>query len=79
MKDSSDYTNFDSVLKETNERWYSITSKAYSKNDTQSNNGFDMNQFANMFGGNNPFGGFNGNTANTQQNSTNVNDVEEIK
>lgn len=79
MKESDDFTNLDSVLNEINQRWYSITSKAYGNNNAngfQGNGQFDMNQFAEMFGGKNPFG--NGFGA-TQNNTSNDNDVEEVK
>lgn len=77
IKESKDFTNLDDIVNETNQRWYSISAKAYGTQGQQSADGsqsVDPNVFNQMFGSNNPFAnGFNANSQNTKKD-----DVEEV-
>lgn len=77
IKESKDFTNLDNIVNETNQRWYSISAKAYGTQGQQSadgNQSVDPNMFNQIFGSNNPFAnGFNANSQNAKKD-----DVEEV-
>ena len=59
MKESDDYTNFETIEKEVQEKWYGISAKAYGAQNGGSNpfggagnpfGGFDTSQFGDIFG-----------------------------
>ena len=75
MQKDGDYTGFDGIAEEVENRWHTISSKAYGGSNSQN---FDAeSQFGKWFGGqNNPFGGTT--TGQNQQTDDNV-DVQDAK
>ena len=75
MQKDDDYTGFDGIAEEIENRWHTISNKAYGGSNPQN---FDAeSQFGKWFGGqNNPFGGTT--TGQNQQTDDNV-DVQDAK
>lgn len=75
MQKDGDYTGFDGIAEEIENRWHTISNKAYGGSNPQN---FDAeSQFGKWFGGqNNPFGGTT--TGQNQQTDDNV-DVQDAK
>lgn len=55
MKESDDYTNFETIEKEIQEKWYGISAKAYGQTGANAGGnpfgGFDASQFGDIFSG----------------------------
>lgn len=84
MKESDDYTNFENIEKEVQEKWYGISAKAYGAQNGGSNQfggagnpfgGFDASQFGDIFGA--AAGGAKTETQTAQP--TSESDAEEIQ
>jgi molecular chaperone DnaK len=84
MKESDDYTNFETIEKEVQEKWYGISAKAYGAQNGGSNQfggagnpfgGFDASQFGDIFGA--AAGGAKTETQTAQP--TSESDAEEIQ
>lgn len=50
-KENKDYSNTENLIDEVNERWHSVSAKAYASQQNGGNNGTTSNPFANMAGG----------------------------
>ena len=75
MKESDDYTNFEAIEKEVQEKWYGISAKAYGAQSGGSNQfgGFDASQFGDIFSG------FNGGAKTETQAAQPTSDAEDIQ
>lgn len=78
MKETENYTNFESLEKEIQEKWYGISAKAYGAQDGGSNpfgNGFDASQFSDIFKN----GGAGMNTETQTAQPTSEDDIQDAK
>ena len=77
MKEDGDYSNFDTIEKDVQEKWYSISAKAYGQNNGNAGgnpfNGFNASQFGDIFNN------MGGNNTQTAQPTSSDEDIQDAK